>query len=321
MRRYFHSYGLVVASIFSLLVCFGPKEARSAEVLKLGTSVPLSALYYLPILAAEEKGFWKQNDLAVEWVPFQSGTDQVRALVAGSVNMGLSPATAPIMAISRGVPSVIVANVSDKCIWYIYVRGNSPFKQPKDLKGARIGVTRLGGSAHAYGSAIARALGIEKDVKFVGAGGIAEGIAALKTGSTDAWMMTSDVMAGLVAKGEVSPLIRVNDYLPKEWTEEAMFSHKDFLKSNLDTVKRVIKGFYQAVGFVQENPKWAVETIKTKTGFSDKEAELVYKDLAYPKSGKVDSKALENVKNFLVEYDQIEKDKVPPLNQVYVNLF
>jgi NitT/TauT family transport system substrate-binding protein len=321
MRRNFLSYGLTVVSIFALLVCTGLKDAQGAESIKLGTSVKLSVLYYLPILAAEEKGFWSQNGLNVEWVPFQSGTDQVRALVAGSVNMGLSPSTAPMMAVSRDVPSMIVADISDKCIWYIYVRPDSSFKQPKDLKGAKIGVTRLGGTAHAYGAAIGQALGIEKDLKFVGAGGIAEGIAALKTGATDAWMMTSDVMASLTVKKEVFPLIRVNDYLPKEWCEEVMFSHKDFLKSNPDTVKRVIKAFFQAAGFVQENPKWAVEKVKTTSGFADKEAEMVYRELAYSKTGRLEPKAIENVRKFLVDYDQIEKDKVPPLNQLYINLF
>lgn len=58
---------LVLLVVFALL----PREGKAVEKLDLGTSIKFTPAYYLPILAAEDKGFFKEQGLEVEWVPFQ----------------------------------------------------------------------------------------------------------------------------------------------------------------------------------------------------------------------------------------------------------
>src|SRR3989304_1514214 len=78
---------------------------------KLGSAIKLSPAFYLPVLAAEEKGFWKDNGLDVEWVPFAGGAAQMRAVAAGAIGIAYSGPDEPLMGAERGLGVIIVADL------------------------------------------------------------------------------------------------------------------------------------------------------------------------------------------------------------------
>ena len=106
-----------------------------------------------------------------------------RDFAASAIQIGSSIGSADILAIARGVPVVIVANLQSSDNFAIWVAGNSRIRAPQDLKGAKLGVSQLGGAEHAYGRLVAKRLGLtNNDVQFVGTGGIQESLAILITG-------------------------------------------------------------------------------------------------------------------------------------------
>ena len=74
--------------------------------------------------------------------------------------MGSSNGGTDIPAISRGVPAVITANLQQRDGFAFWVLTNSRIKTPQDLKGAKIGVSRLSGVEHAYGLLAVKHLGL-----------------------------------------------------------------------------------------------------------------------------------------------------------------
>src|SRR3990172_5891615 len=94
---------LVLLVSFALLA----KEGQAAEKLNLGTSIKFTPAYYLPILAAEDKGFFKEQGLEVEWVPFTSGPPMHNAIVAGSIMIAPDTATGHLPAMTPGLPPPI----------------------------------------------------------------------------------------------------------------------------------------------------------------------------------------------------------------------
>lgn len=245
------------------------------------------------------------------------------AATAGHINMGAASAGSMVQAAAAGAPVLIVASLYPRGEWFLYVRSGGRFKEPKDLKGAKIGVHQLGTASHAASLVVLKALGIEKEAKFVGVGGIPETIAALKSGAIDATSGYSIFnFAKLEATGEVFPLVRVSDYLPKEWLDHILFARKEFLKTNPDTGKRAVKAILQGIDFIVKNPAWAMQKIKAEQGFSDEEVRLVMEregGLRYTRDGKIDRKALENVRDFYIRYGIVSKDKMPPVEQLYTN--
>lgn len=58
-------------------------SASAAGKIKFATSIKLAPTFYLPVLAAEEKGFWKENGPEAELVKFKGGAKLYQGIVAG----------------------------------------------------------------------------------------------------------------------------------------------------------------------------------------------------------------------------------------------
>jgi len=56
--------------LFAILGLVLPRP-WAADKLRFATTVKTHPILVMPVLAAEEKGFWKQNGLEAEWVPFE----------------------------------------------------------------------------------------------------------------------------------------------------------------------------------------------------------------------------------------------------------
>lgn len=315
MKKYF------ALGLLALLV--QTTAALAAEKLTFATAVKVYSVYYLPVLAAEEGGFWKENGLAVEWVPFQGGGPMHQAIASGSINIGIDMPSASFQAVARGIPVVFVSDLYTTDDFIVWVRGDSQLKEPKDLKGAKIGVARYGGAEHAYARAVVKALGIEKEAKYLAMGGIGQALAGLKTGSIDAVVMPPEIMIMLKVKGEARELLAMADYLPKEWVGSVIFSTKGMVKTKTDSVRRVVRAVLQATAFIRKNPAWAMEKMKSLSAYSDEAANIIYAREAqrFTKDGKISKAGLENVKNFLIQYDIIPKEQAPSVDEVLVAEF
>lgn len=309
-----------LASSVIFLVLTWP--CMAAEKLQFGTPIKLSPSNYLPILAAEERGFWRQNGLEVEWVVTGSTISLHHAISAGALKVGMEMATGIIAGIGRGVPLIMVASVQNSQSAALWVRADSPVKEPKDLKkGARVGVTSLGGTIHAYGRMLLRALGMEKDVRFVGMGGIPNAMAILKAGAVDAIVMGPFPMAPLQVKGEVRAVAWQEDHIRTKLAGDLLWTRKDLLKSNPEVVSRVTKAVLQSTVFLSENQKWATKKMEEEQGLPPVGAEAVYKKLDFSGDGKISREAVENTRNFLIEYELMPKDKTPVIEELYTRQF
>jgi ABC-type nitrate/sulfonate/bicarbonate transport system substrate-binding protein len=313
---------LLGLAVFFPLTVFFATTAASAERLDFGSGGKAFHPWYLPMFAAEEKGFWEQNGLDVKWVPFKGSVSLNRSIAAGAINIALSNTVTFILGAERGLPAIIVSEVSPIMEFFIWVPAKSPIKAPKDLKGAKIGVTRMRAVSHAFGIVIAKSHGIEKDVKFVGTGGMRAGVAALQTNAIDAYIVAP--FSGIVKlklEGKVREMMGTRDYRPKEWTDLVVIARKDFIKNKPDLAKRAVKGFLQGVDFVNRNTSWSTAKIKSFEGLSSAVATWLIKYYPLTKDGKIERKAVENVRSFLIEQGIVTRDKTPPVEELFTSQF
>lgn len=321
-KRYLISWFIVsLAFILGSLATY-PRAGFALEKLKFATSLKKAVHQGLLILAAEEKGFWRKNGLDTEWVPFRGGAAMVRAIAARSINIGLSSAGTEIRSATRGVPVIIIANMKTPNNFFIWVRADSRIRKPKDLRGAKIGITRFGGVADAYGRVVTKALGFPRNVTFVAAGGIAPSLAALQSGAVDAVVNTNFVMAPLKIGKKAREVVAVRNFFPKEWVNDTIFGRKDFLKKKPSVARGAVRAILQSAGFVMKNRRWSLEKMESFFKYSDAAARFVYDQaLHYGTDGKIDRRGIENVKNFMVDFGIVPKGKVPPLDDLYTNEF
>lgn len=304
-------------TLAALTITLLSSPLSGAEKVRFGyTNVVFES--YLAVIAAEEKGFWKENGVQAELFTFGTTPFTMQALAARAIDMGIGAALTTMQAAARGVPAKIVSDLN-RTAFYLWIRSDSPIKELKDLKGAKIGVYRLGGPSHAYIRVVTKALGIESDVKYVASGTITQEMATLKAKITDAVPGTMQLWLKLSQEGYVRPLLNIADYLPKEFLDGMIFSSADFLQAKRDVVKATARAMLQAAEFIQKNPDWAVAVIKRESGYDEKTARMLYeRHLVLTRDGKIGAQAVENVRNFLVEYGLVAKDKMPPAEQLYV---
>lgn len=291
----------------------------AAEKVRFASHIRAAPLYALPIWAALDHGFWKQQGLEAEYLPFESPIPMNQAVVVGAVDMGVQGLTGLITAIVRGVPVTMVADpITQRFL--IWVRSDSRIREPKDLRGARVSITRFGADLHYALIALGKDLGIEKEMKIIAAGGVMARIAAIKAGATDATIASLETMAHLVVRGEIRELLAVDNYIPKGVFAQTIFASRGFLEAKPDAVKKGVKGFILGADYVMKNRDWAIRKMMTELGFSEEAARIAHQDLQYT-DGRTDTKRIDAAINFLVEYGLLAKDKVPPMDKIFVRGF
>lgn len=309
---------LVSPTFLPILPMFGREQASALEKVKLGGSVKMAPEYYLPALTAEERGFWKENGLEVEWVPFAGGAPQMRAVAAGALKLGMATSAATMTAAGGGLPVLMASELISSQAFNIWVRADSPYQHPRDLKGARVGVTALGAITHAFGRIILAAHGIEKDVRFVGAGGVRENVAGIRAGAFEAMITSFGTVVDLKIGGILREIATAGDYLPKPWFEQVVFAQKEFAQGKPDVVKKMLKATLQSLDFLRKNPRWAMDKIKSFQGLSEEAAKLVFDDTKFTITGKLDRKAVENMRRLFIEYGIIT-EKAPAVDELFTN--
>lgn len=297
-------------------------EARAVERLRFASPVRDIPYYSLPVFAAEDKGFWKEQGLEVKWIPFNTGTAMHQALAAGEVDTAIVTGTSAVLAISRGLPEVIVADLKGYENYFIFVLPDSPLKSPPEIKGRTLGVTRLAGTTYAYARAMVKALGLERQVKLVGTGGTREMVAALRAKKVDSILTSDYTMAALLVKGETRPLLRVRDYLPQDWTDLLMVASLALVEKRPGVVKGAVAAIIKGAQMVERDPAWAQEKLRVFFGYNEPMVKLIYPaSLRYGQSAQINVNALKNVRDFLVEYGVLPKEKLPALERLYLPHF
>lgn len=296
-------------------------SAQAAEKVKFATPLRIYPLHYLIAMAAQENELWKKENLDVEWVPFRGTADQTRAFAAGAVSIGLSTAVAIMQVRPRGLALQGVADLHRRNDFVVWASARTNIREPKDLKGAKIGVSMIGTLNWAYGKLIFRALGMEGDVKFVGAGGIPETIAMLKTGVLEASINSISVFINLREQGQVRPVLRIDEYLPRPWVDNVVTGRLEFVKSNPGVVRGIVRAVLSSADFIKKNRPWALNKMREISGYSEESAGIIYEELKFTEDGRIDRKGMENVRNFLIEYGLLKKEEASAVEELYTEEF
>lgn len=293
----------------------------AAEKVRFALSIKVPG-YELPSLTAEEKGLWKKNGLEATTTIFKGGGPYGRAMAAREIDIGLSGSTGVVLAASRGLPMMMVADfwLSSLGVW---VAADGPIKKPADLAGARLGMSSTGSLPHIYGQAVAKILGLEGKVRFVAVGGLSTRMAALKSGAIEGHLSPFGAMARFQQEGKLHEVLRFINYLPKDWVGTAVTTHKEFTAKRPSTVTKAIKVVLQSVQYLRDDPSWATRKLSQMRGYSPKLSRVIYDDMMtrYTKNGFIKRQAVQNLRKFLIEHKLISSAEAPPVDQVYTTKF
>ena len=234
----------VLAALFATSSAAWPAAARS----KLTIVVPHRILFTvaLPVYVAQEKGFYRENNIDVDAVFTRGGGENVQAVVSGDAQIGLGTGTlAVISAFVKKAPiKIAAAEITGlDALWY--AQSNTPMRKLEDLAGKKIAYSRPGSSTHMGALAIAgqiKAKGL-KPPDLVSLGGIPEVYTAVRTGQADSGWSVPPFQLDRVEKGELRVVVKGDELTSlKDITPRVHFLNNEFAAKHPE----VVRGFFRA---------------------------------------------------------------------------
>ena len=140
--------GLVVSFV---LGAFAVSAWAAATRTKIIIVVPHRILFTvaLPVYIAQEKGFYRENNVDVDAVFTRGGGENVQAVVSGDAQIGLGTGTlAVISAFVKKAPIKIAGAEITGMDAFWYVQSNTPIHKIEDLAGKKVAYSRPGSSSH-----------------------------------------------------------------------------------------------------------------------------------------------------------------------------
>lgn len=151
---------------------------------------------------AQEAGLFKKYNIDFSLVFISSSGIVTAALLGGDAEMTVTGGVGNVAAYLRGSTDVVfIGGIKNTMTQTLVAGGN--IKKPEDLKGKKIGVSRIGGNSHYFTIQALRRFGMDasRDVQFVQTGGDPETFAAFVSGSIDVANLTPPTDAQAIARG------------------------------------------------------------------------------------------------------------------------
>ncbi|MBI3066261.1 MAG: ABC transporter substrate-binding protein [Deltaproteobacteria bacterium] len=187
---------VVVVTILLTYPAFGAQDQRAkARISNAGFTMTA-----LPLLAAKEWGLFTANGLDVEVILMQSSLVPA-ALTQGDIDYQAGVGPASVTATLSGFATRAIWFSSDKISYWLMAKPQ--FKTLESLKGKKVSITGLGGTAHIALNLALEKIGVNpKDFVLVAIGGQQiQQLISLESGYVDAALLSPPVTFGAQKKG------------------------------------------------------------------------------------------------------------------------
>jgi NitT/TauT family transport system substrate-binding protein len=177
-----------------------PIDSLAAD--KLVTLYSAHAIPYAMPWVAEELGLFKKYDIDFAFVYIPSSSTATSAILGNNVEVGLLGGVGIVNAYVNGATDLVFIG-SIKNIMTQSVLAKPDITKLEQLRGKKIGVTRIGSNTHFFTVQAFRRAGMnpDKDITFIQTGGEAETLGALVSGRIDAATLLPPSDGRAIAQG------------------------------------------------------------------------------------------------------------------------
>lgn len=285
-RRAPHRRAVLIAAMAGCLAPFVPsivaaqnqkqdqKQDQKLENPDVTIGISITDSTFLPIYLAVEAGLFRAEGVNVKLLTFRGGSDLTRAVVAGSVQIGLASPTSVLSAITAGQNLKVFFGGFNQAPFFWYAV--PPIKTMADAKGKRFGISRFGSATDALTRYVMAQAGLnpQTDAKIIQSGGSPAALAAMETGQIDVSVFS--LPHNFIAADRGYNLIaRQSDYMP-DFPVQSFLAAVDYLDHNPATVKAVLRAFIKAVALAKANKPLAVKVLVSQAGLEEPYAARAY---------------------------------------------
>jgi ABC-type nitrate/sulfonate/bicarbonate transport system substrate-binding protein len=211
---------------------------------------------------AHEEGIFTRNGLDVELIHIPSTSRAIQAMLAGEVAFSALDITNVIEANLKGADMVLLAGVTNRLTFSVMAR--PAIKTMAELRGKRVGITRIGSSTHVASQVALGEAGLKPgDYTLLALTEVPNILMALTAGQVDAGILSPPTntrarraglteLRNLAVDGPEYPLI-------------AFGSTRAYVKANEDVARRAVRSYAEAVHLFKTNKPAAIRALQKYT--------------------------------------------------------
>jgi NitT/TauT family transport system substrate-binding protein len=250
---------ILTAIIFTALAAVAA-PAAAQEKIRLGLS-SVSAIHGA-VWVAEQKGLFLKHGLDPEIIVIGGAAPMaVSALLAGDIQFATAAGDAVINSNLRGGDTVMVAGVINSGLQRLVARPE--IKSQADIKGKKIGVTRIGAVSHAALLIILRRWGMtENDVQIIQVGSSPNMLTSLDKGGISAAVLTLPSIFVAEDRG-YRTLADLAD-LNISYLHAMMVTSRSYLRAQRDRARRFLLGYVEGIAYFKQHRDESLEIARKK---------------------------------------------------------
>ncbi len=210
---------------------------------------------------AQQESLFKKNGLEVELLHIPSSSRGIQAILAGEIAFSFMDGVNAAQANLKGANLALVAGATNRQVFSLMAKPE--IKRIADLKGKKIGITRVGSSTHTSALYALGSAGLKPtDYQILPLVEVPNIFTALAAGQIDAGVMSPPTNARAKKAGFVE-LMNIAKEGP-EFVSVAVGTSRNYIKANEDTVRRVVRAYAEGVQMFKTNKSAALKMIQNQ---------------------------------------------------------
>jgi NitT/TauT family transport system substrate-binding protein len=279
---------LLTVLVAALLIAPVDSPAQTTE--KVRIAYASNSLAFLVPFVAKDRGLYTKHGIEAELIQVRPNV-AMAALLSGDIDY-VELIGSIIRSAGRGAP-VRAISTSIKAPFFSFA-ANSKFKTIKDLRGATIGVTAIGGTNYVSTRLTLRHYGLDpdKDVKILAIGDEKLMYEAFKIGRVDCVVVAPPFSVILRREG-FSLLAHTGELL--NFPFSGLGTTLDKIGKNRAQARKLLRGEIEALRFVRANPTGTTDVIRKRFSMDEKLARESYDVVvdAFSRDGRVPLEGVE----------------------------
>ena len=217
---------------------------------------------------AQQEGLFKKNGLDVELLHIPSSSRGIQAILAGEIAFSFMDGSNATQATLKGANIVLIAAGTNRQVFSLMAKPE--FKRIVDLRGKKIGITRIGSSTHTSALYALTSAGLKgSDYQLLPLMEVPNIFTALAAGQIDAGVMSPPTNARAKRAGFVE-LMNIAKEGP-EFVSVAVGTSRAYIRANEEIVRRVVRAYAEGIQVFKSNKAASLAMIQRQLKVSDPE--------------------------------------------------
>ena len=306
-----------------ILFLFSPSSLGAQGMKKVPLPFSPIGINCLPWFVAKEARIYEKNGIDVDPVFIGASSALFQSMLSGAADMAGSGGPSIISNVLQGGDIIHVTAMVPRFTQSIMVKPE--IKKPEDMKGKKIGVSRLGTVTHFALQTALDGYGV-KNVTILQMGGQPEAVAGLVRGSVDGAVISPPYNFQLKKQG-YNELVSPND-LQKltEFITNGIVARRSVVEKDKDSLIRLIKSTAEAIKLITTDREFTKKVITKWIPLKDADLlEQAYRFATenYSREGTVPEGALRAMVKQMVQSNLIDAKMAAntPLTAYYDNRY